>query len=83
MAFLAAIAALYVAMSVGRSVRRCQRVSRSMKCLKDVLNHNVTVFDVLCIIFIAYCTLCILATIIVMHYAYDALNTSSRNAEMK
>ena len=43
----------------------------------------VTVFYVLCIIFSAYCTLCIVATIMVMHYEYDAQNTSSRNTEMK
>ena len=55
--FLVAIAALYVAMPVGQpdgqlvgqSVGQCQRVSRRMKCLKDALNHNVTVIYVLCI----------------------------------
>ena len=65
------------------SVGLCQRVLRCMKCLKDALNHNVTVLYVLWITFSAYCTLCIVQTIMFMHYAYDAKNTSSRNHDMK
>ena len=66
-----------VGRSVGRLVGRCQRVSRSMKFVKGALNNNVTVFYVLCIrfIFSAYCRLCIVATIIVMHSENDAKNT--------
>ena len=65
--FLAAIAALYVAMSVRRLVGWLvvgwsQRVSKSKKFLKDALNHNVTVSYALCILLCAYYTLCILNT---------------------
>ena len=72
-----------VGLSVGLSVGRCQRVSRSIKCLKDASNHNVTVFYVLSNIFSAYFTLCIVGTIMFMHYEYDAQNISNRNTEMK
>ena len=41
----------------------CQRVSRSMKCLKDALYHNDTVFYALCITVSAYYTICIEDTI--------------------
>ena len=54
-----------------------------MKCLKDTLNHNVTVLYELWITFSAYCTLCIIPKIMFMHYAYNAKNTYSRNPEMK
>ena len=81
--FLAAIAALYVAMSVCRSVRPCQRVSRSMKCLKDALKHNVTVFYALCITVSVYTTLCIEDTMFFMQYANETETTSCRKAEMK
>ena len=54
-----------------------------MKYLIFALNHDVTAFYESCNTFSTYCTLCIVATIIVMHYAYDAKNNSSRNAEMK
>ena len=69
-----------VGLMVCRSVGLCQQVSRSMKCLKDTLNHNVTVFYVLCITFSEYYTLCIVATIICIHYAYDAKIISGRKA---
>ena len=39
--------------------------------------------NVLWITFSAYCTLCIVPTKIVMHYVYDAKNTSSINPEIK
>ena len=52
----------------------CQRVSKSMKCLKDALNHYVTVFYVLCITFNAYYALCIEDTMLFfVHYPYMIL----------
>ena len=72
-----------VGLSVCLSVGWCQQVSRSMKCLKDALNHNVTMLYVLRITLSAYCTLCKVLKIMFMHYAYDAKNTSSRNHDMK
>ena len=73
-----------MAMTVSRSV--CQLVGRFVstsfkeyKMLKRcIINHKC--YNVLCN---AYCTLCIVATIICMYYIYDAKITSNRKAQMK